>query len=121
MKKILFVDDEPDMLKIVSLRLNVLGYDVTTASNGREALDIIQKMTPDLVLLDLRMPLASGYDVYKYIKTNEKFRSIPVILFTTSFAHDLSLKAKELGADDYITKPFDPPLLAGKIGKLIGN
>lgn len=118
-KKILVVDDEPDILKIVVFRLKKLGYEVTTASNGQEALDFIQKIKPDLVVLDLIMPVVDGYEVCKQVKADEKLRHIPVILLTASFTGELADKAEKLGADDYLMKPFDPEELLTKVKKFI--
>jgi CheY-like chemotaxis protein len=118
-KKILIVDDEPDILRLTSLRLRKLGYDVLTAVDGKEALDAIRNENPDLVLLDLIMPLMSGADVCKSAKSDEELRHIPIILFT---AHSNAMddeKAKKLGADDYIVKPFDPGELINKIERIL--
>lgn len=119
-KKILVVDDEPDLLDLIKFRFKKWGYDVIYAANGQEALDKIQREAPDLVVLDLRLPIISGHEVCKRIKADDNTKNIPVILFTASVSSDLGQKAKELGADDYIVKPFDPEALLGKVKKLIG-
>jgi len=104
-KRILIVDDEPDLLKVVAVRLQKSGYEVMTAVDGQEALDLLQKDVPDLIFLDLRLPRISGYDVCMHIKSDERLKAIPVILFTAS-TERIAEKAKEAGADGYLIKPF---------------
>ncbi len=118
-KKILIVDDEIDLLRVTSFRLKNFGYDILTASNGQEALELIEKSPPDLILLDLRIPLVSGYEVCKKIKSDNKLKTIPVIIFTASAVSDLAEKMRDIGADDFIVKPFESQVLLEKIKKLI--
>ncbi len=118
-KKILIVDDEIDLLRVTAFRLKNFGYDVLTAANGQEALELIEKDQPDLILLDLRIPLISGYEVCKKIKSDNKLKAIPVIIFTASAVGDLTEKMLDIGADDFIVKPFEPQELLEKIKKLI--
>jgi CheY-like chemotaxis protein len=95
-----------------------MGYEILTAVDGQKALDLIKKEPPDLIFLDLRLPLISGYEVCKQIKADERMKSIPVILFTAS-SDRISEKARETGADDYMTKPFEPEDLLEKIKKFL--
>jgi DNA-binding response OmpR family regulator len=118
-KKILIVDDEPDILKLPSLRLRKLGYDILTAVNGKQALDSMRKEKPDLVLLDLALPLLSGDEVCKKSKNNEELKHIPIILFTASSNTMTADKAKMLGADDFVVKPFDPEELMNKVQHIL--
>ena len=118
-KRVLVVDDEPDIRKVVSFRLKKAGYEVTTAVNGKEALECVQKERPDLILLDLRLPIMDGYEVCKRLKSDEVLKSIPVILLTASMASTVREKTKEYNADDYMVKPFDPDKLMEKIKKFI--
>ena len=120
-KKILIVDDEPDILKLTSLRLKKLGYDVLTAVDGKEALDAIRSETPDLVLLDLLLPIMDGAEVCKRVKNDKKLRHIPIILFTAHSDTMTAEKAKSFGADGYIVKPFDPEELMNKIGQILAQ
>ncbi|MFH2145877.1 MAG: response regulator [Candidatus Omnitrophota bacterium] len=120
MKKILVVEDELIILKFVVFRLEKEGYEVLSATDGRVALDIIQNRKPDLVLLDVFIPSLDGYEVCKCVKEDTKLRHIPVILFTASEPTIVAHKGKEVGADDYIIKPFDPEQLLEKIKKFIG-
>ncbi|MGB2706079.1 MAG: response regulator [Candidatus Omnitrophota bacterium] len=119
-KKVLVVDDEPDVLKIVGFRLKSAGYEIKKASDGQEALDLIKKDRPDLVLLDLRMPVMDGYEVCRRIKSDENLKDIPVIFLTASSGATIKDKAYEYKADDYIIKPFEPEELLRKVKKFIG-
>lgn len=119
MKKILLVDDEPDLVEVVTFRLKSAGYDVITALDGKTAFDIINDTRPDLILLDLLLPVISGDEVCRKIKSDDRLKDIPVILFTAS-AILVPERAEKLGADDYLIKPFEPEDLLGKIKKFIG-
>lgn len=119
-KKILIVDDEPDILDVTALRLSSFGYVVVTAHDGEEGLIVADKENPDLVLLDLALPRMSGYDVCRSLRTQEKFKKTPVILFTASVTDlKLSDKVKSVGANDSISKPFDPQELLKKVKKYL--
>jgi CheY-like chemotaxis protein len=119
-KKILVVDDEPDILKVVTFRLRKAGYHILEAVEGEQALQIIEKERPDLILLDLRIPVIDGYEVCKRIKSDDKTKDIPVIILTASVTRDMQAKVEELKADDYLVKPFDPAVLLTKVRNCIG-
>ena len=91
-----------------------------TAADGETALNMIRQSPPDLVLLDLRLPKMSGYDICKTLKADEKLKLIPVILFTASATRAMTAKLLETGADDYLIKPFDDEELLAKIKHFIG-
>lgn len=118
-KKILIVDDEADMINVTAFRLKRSGYDVLTAVNGQEGLDMIKDKAPDLVLLDLRIPIISGFDLCKMVKADDKTKHIPIIFFTASSGLHVEEKVKEAGANDYLIKPFDSEELLNKIKKYI--
>lgn len=118
MKKILIVDDEPDLLRVACFRLEKSGYRVLRAINGQEALALAGKESPDLILLDVRLPLMEGPDVCLRIKKDEKLKHIPVVLFTAS-TQDVDQKVKACGAQGYILKPFSAEELLNKIKELI--
>ncbi|MFZ4772335.1 MAG: response regulator [Ferruginibacter sp.] len=120
-KKILVIDDEPDMIKMVAGRLAKAGYLVIQAVNGKMGLDLLPIEKPDMVLLDLAMPGLDGEAVCRAIKADNATKNLPVMLFTASTARPLSDRAREMGADDYISKPFDAKELMGKIKKLLGE
>jgi DNA-binding response OmpR family regulator len=120
-KRILIVDDEPDVLRLVALRLKKSGYEVLTASDGKTGLDMINSEKPDLVLLDLRLPNMDGIDVCKHAKSDEALKDIPIILFTATADVEVAETAKETGANDYIVKPFEPNELLEKISNIVQN
>jgi CheY-like chemotaxis protein len=105
-KKILIVDDEPDVLRLTSLRLEKLGYEVLTATNGKEALDVLRNEKPDMAMLDLIMPVMYGSEICKLVKSDEALKHIPIVLFTAYSEIMTGEKAKSIGADGYIAKPF---------------
>jgi DNA-binding response OmpR family regulator len=118
-KKILIVDDEPDILELTSLRLKKQGYDIITAACSKDAIDLIQNEKPDLVLLDVIIPIVFGTELCKRVKSDESLRHIPIILYTAHGEVMNSEKAKSFGADDYIAKPFDAKELLNKIERLL--
>lgn len=120
MKKILVVDDEPDVLEVVSFRLKRSGYEVMTAVNGKVALDIIRADKPGLVLLDLRMPVMDGYEVSRAIKNDEKLKDIPVILLTASSGSSVDDMIHNSKADGFLVKPFSPEDLLKKVSAFLG-
>lgn len=120
-KKILVVDDELDMLKLMSLRFERSGYDVIKATNGREALRLMRNEKPDLVILDFLMPVMTGDKVCKRSKNDEALKDIPIILFTVNTDTVTIEKARNLGASDCMTKPFDPEELMSKVERLLAE
>lgn len=119
-KKILLVDDEPDLVKVTTYRLKKMGYDVVAGVTGQEALDLIRSEKPDLVLLDLRLPVIDGLDVCKKVKADKKLKDIPIILFTASTGSIVD-NVKEVGADGYLIKPFNQEQLAAELKKFLGG
>jgi CheY-like chemotaxis protein len=119
-KKIMLVDDEPDVITVTVTRLETSGYEVLVVKDAEEALDILNKKAdPDLILLDLLLPKMQGNELCKKLKSDIKFKDIPIILFTAS-AIRVPEKVVEMGADDYILKPFDDGELLFKIKRFIG-
>jgi len=118
-KKILLVEDEKDLSTVTQMRLNKSGYDATVVVDSKGVFAVLEKNRPDLILLDLLLPGMQGGDICKQLKADERYKSIPIILFTASSC-DLEKYAKEIGADEYVLKPYDPTELLGKIKKLIG-
>ncbi len=114
-KRILLVDDEAQLVELVKMRLEANGYQVLTAYDGKEALDVAKKEMPDLIILDLMLPKIDGYKVCRMLKFDEKYKKIPIILFTARALEADKKVGMEVGADDYITKPFEPELLLMKI------
>ena len=116
MKKVLIVDDEPRIVKFLSLKLASSGFQVTPASNGKEALEQARKVNPDIVIMDIIMPGMNGVETLKQLR---KMCHCPVVLFSAR-DHD-SDEIRELGADDYIRKPFDPDEMVRRINAYLGN
>ena len=114
-KNVLIVDDEPHIVNLIKLSLNKDKYDVTGAYSGREALLHIEKNTPDLVVLDLMMPGVNGYELCKALRENSKTRNVPVLTLSAKSQMNDKLHAIDVGADDYMTKPFDPMELVKRI------
>ena len=110
--KILAVDDEKRMVRFIQLNLEQDGFQVVTAYNGKEALEQVRTQLPDLVLLDIMMPDINGFEVLKKIR---EVSNVPVIMLTAKGEEDDRIQGLELGADDYITKPFSPRELVSRI------
>lgn len=111
-KRILVVDDEKGLVKIIRLNLEQDGFDVIEAFNGSQAMEKLRTTLPDLVLLDVMMPDTDGFTVLKMIR---QIGNIPVIMLTAKGEEDDKIKGLELGADDYVTKPFSPRELTSRI------
>jgi len=114
-KRILIVDDTKDILQVVSRRLQSWGYEALTAETGEEGLRIAQEQLPDLVLLDIMMPKMKGRDVCAKLKADPKTKHIPIIFLTALGLADHVEAGMDLGADDYIVKPFEPAELKDRI------
>lgn len=117
-KKVLVVDDDPNIQKIVTIFLQTEGCDVITASNGRDALEMISKDKPELMFLDVMMPVMDGYEVCKQIKAQPALKDIPIVMFTAKGSLDDIQKAIRAGADDYVIKPFSKDVLIAKLTKV---
>ena len=105
-KKVLIVDDEEHIVELLKFNLETEGYEVTTANNGIDAVKLARLEHPDLVLLDLMLPGMDGYDVCKAIKSNKEISNTPIIMLTAKGEEFDKVLGLELGADDYMTKPF---------------
>ncbi|MCW6037420.1 diguanylate cyclase [Spirulina subsalsa FACHB-351] len=112
---ILIVDDIPDNIKVLVGLLDNVGYKTTFARSGKEALERLKLINPNLILLDLMMPEMSGLEVCEKIKANQKIKDIPIIFLTASHEHHNLLKAFEIGAADYVTKPFKTGELLARV------
>jgi phosphoserine phosphatase RsbU/P len=114
---LLVVDDNDDNRYTLTRRLAREGYrNLTTATNGREALDLLQARPFDLVLLDIMMPDMNGYEVLEHMKAGDELRNIPVIMISALSEIDSVIRCIELGAEDYLPKPFNPTLLRARVG-----
>ena len=118
-KKILIADDEPSIVAAVEFLLQRGGYEVHVARNGEEALELVESNNPDLVLLDVMMPLKSGYEVCTRIRERDDWRHIKVIMLSAKGRDAEVTRGLSLGADVYITKPFSTRDLMAKIKSLL--
>lgn len=120
-KKILVVDDEPGIVKMLESRLEKSGYQVSTAMDGLDGLNKARTEHPDLILLDVMMPEMDGYKVCAMLRYDAKYSNIPVILLTAR-AHETDRKmGSQLGVRDYVVKPFDGKELLEKIEHILRN
>jgi len=119
-KKIMVVDDEPDILTTVGKILEISGYEVIRAVDGRDCLSKLNANKPDLILLDIMMPEMSGWDVAARIKENPRWNNIPIV-FLTAKGDVMSKGMGSLAAEDYITKPFDIKDLKNRVEKALNK
>ena len=122
MGKILSVDDSMTIRRIISGAVEMLGYDTLEAENGQAALDILETTYKeiDLILLDINMPVMDGFTTLDHIKSDERFKSIPVIMVTTESERSNIVRAIKSGAANYVCKPFTPEELSTKMAESLG-
>ena len=117
-KKILIADDEPDILEIIQYNLRNEGYEVITAKNGNDAIDLAKKYQPDLIILDIMMPGKNGIEVCNILRLQPTFNDTLIIFLTALSDEGSEIKGLETGADDYLTKPISPKILVSKVNAL---
>jgi len=121
-KRVVCIEDEPEMIDLVRLILGRKGFSVIGANGGIEGLETVQRERPDLVLLDLMMPDMDGWEVYQQMKADDDLRDIPVVVVTAKAQSiDKVLGLHIAKVDDYITKPFGPQELLESVEKIIGE
>ena len=120
-KKILVVDDEPHIVTLIKLSIRPNKYTIIEANNGRDAISIAETEHPDLVLLDLMMPEMDGFEVCKVLKSNPKTKNSSIIMLSAKSEKDNKFKGIDLGADDYLTKPFDPAELEDRVDTILSD
>ena len=119
-KKVVCVEDEPEIIDLIRLILGRKGFDLTGATGGQEGLDMIRKVRPDLVLLDLMMPDMDGWEVYQQMKADQALKDIPVIVVTAKAQSiDKILGLHIAKVDDYVTKPFGPQELLQSVERVL--
>jgi two-component system alkaline phosphatase synthesis response regulator PhoP len=114
-ERLLVVDDEEDILELVQYNLHRSGYDVTAVSSGEEALKAARSARPDLVVLDLMLPGVDGLEVCRLLKRDVRTSDLPIVMLTARGEEGDIVKGLELGADDYVTKPFSPKVLVARV------
>lgn len=119
MPKILIADDEPNIVRIVTVCLQMEGFEVVAATDGREALDRAQTELPDLIILDIMMPLMDGIEVLRQLGYQRETRKIPVIMLTAKTGNRDVTQAREMGVKEYLTKPFDRDRLLAAVRKAL--
>lgn len=115
-KKILVVDDETKIVEVVKSYLSHSGYDVFEAYNGKQVLELFEKVNPSLVILDLMLPDMTGEDICRHIRKQSR---VPIMMLTAKVEEEDILKGLDIGADDYITKPFSPRQLVARVNALL--
>lgn len=115
------VDDDPTIVKVVRIILQANGFEVVEALNGTEALELVKREMPDIVLLDIMMPDMDGFEVLRLLKEDEETEGIPVVFLTAKTGADYVNRGLNLGAYDYIIKPFSPAALIAKINELTNS
>ncbi len=118
-KKILIVEDEESLLKLESILLTTKGFHVQGVATGTAALKAVAENPPDLVLLDIMLPEMDGFEVCRHIKSSPQTRHIPVILLTAKKTPEDMARGKQVGADQYITKPFKSSMVIASIERLL--
>lgn len=118
-KKILIVDDEPDLVELVSYNLKKEGFKVSTAPDGEEALEKVRKSAFDLIILDLMLPGIQGSELCRTLRSNPKTETLPIIMLTAKGDVADKIRGLETGADDYMTKPFSPKELVARVKAIL--
>ncbi len=120
-QKILVVEDDPGVQSVVCFKLRSSGFEVFTAEDGEEALEVLAKHRVDLALVDLVMPVMSGKELLVALKKNERTKDIPVVILTGKILENEVIEGLALGADDYIKKPFSPAELMARVHNVLSR
>lgn len=118
-KKVLIAEDDPDILEIIAYTLQKNGYQVFTAINGNEALDLAREVRPDLIMLDVMMPYKTGIEVCRILRLDPSFKETNILFLTALSDEATHVRGLETGGDDYITKPVSPKILLSRINALM--
>ena len=122
MAKILFIEDDPLIVKIYTTRLTTDGYTVLSAENGEQGLEIAQKETPDLIVLDIMMPKIDGFGVLTKLRSLAQFKTIPILVYSNLAQEDEIARAKQIGATEFIIKAnLSPTEMVGKIKQYLSK
>lgn len=118
-KLVVIADDDPDVLELLRFRLDQDGYETATATNGEEALALVRDRSPDICILDIRMPKLDGLGVVRAMREDDRSSEIPVLLLTASVADRNVARGLEAGANDYMSKPFAHAELKQRVSALL--
>jgi DNA-binding response OmpR family regulator len=118
---ILIADDDPDILALVSFRLERAGYEVVQARNGEEAVQVALARRPDLAVIDVTMPRIDGYEATRQLRQQEETSRMPIILLTARVQEEDIARGFDAGADDYVRKPFSPQELGSRVQAALGR
>ncbi|MBI4632261.1 MAG: response regulator [Chloroflexi bacterium] len=119
MAKILIAEDERDIRELITFTLRYAGHEVTQAANGEEALALAKQAIPELILMDVRMPKMTGYEACRHIKADDTLKNIPVIFLSAKGQETEIQTGLEVGASDYILKPFAPDQLIKRVSEIL--
>ncbi|MFA6217819.1 MAG: response regulator transcription factor [Candidatus Omnitrophota bacterium] len=120
-RKILIVEDEKELVKLITFHMAIAGYDVLSAKNGIEALEVCETQKPALIILDIMLPRIDGWEVCRRLKLNPQTRHIPIIMLSALSEIEDKLKGFDLGTDDYVTKPFSPRELVVRVKRVLAR
>ncbi len=121
MAHILIAEDERDIRELINIMLTFAGHQVTLAANGEEAVEKAQEVTPDLIMMDVRMPKLTGYEACRRIKAIEHLKDVPVVFLTAKGQDEEIEKGAEVGAYAYLLKPFAPDELTQRVNEILGQ
>jgi CheY-like chemotaxis protein len=121
MAKILIAEDERDIRELITFTLRYAGHEVHQASNGEEALKMAKELIPELILMDVRMPKMTGYEACRHMKLDEKLKNIPVVFLSAKGQETEIQTGLEVGATDYILKPFAPDQLIKRVSEILAK
>jgi len=119
--RILIIDDEPELVKAVEVRLKASGYDVEVAYDGKAGIDKAKEVRPDLILLDFVMPMMDGYEVARELMADIEIKQIPIVVLTASQQKDLKARFREIGINAFIVKPFETSDLLNMVNKYLSK
>ena len=119
--RVLIIDDEPELVKAVEVRLKANGYDVEVAYDGKEVIDKAKEIRPDLILLDFVMPMMDGYEVARELMADIEIKQIPIVVLTASQQKDLKTRFREIGINAFIVKPFETSELLDMVNKYLSK
>lgn len=121
MARILIAEDEPDIRELVAFTLRFAGHEVTSTSNGEEAVQMASKLIPDLILMDVRMPRMTGYDACRIMKASPALKDIPVVFLSAKGQESEIATGLAVGAEDYLLKPFAPDQLTDRVKAILAK